>query len=363
MMATHKTKTKFNESFTVVLNQIRSLKLDWLKAGSLPDTQNASENYLCLARLWSFYTAFYEHHKEHNTFRGGQGGIDPHQLLCLRRLSNVYSAMISLLMRLEPVDAEDLDEHIKLFLSCVIDYERSLKGTNRYESIVFTKGNFLSMLNLSEQLLYLGQSRLIWEGNSEFYISKIKDDIDHVRQSYTFFERKLRKHQQRLAIKFLRNQMNKESGAKEWSAKRFHRYKSAEVITNALSSGTCLSILIHVSDNNIPTLYALFGRNRDNKRKLVRLNAIVDDNHQIQELCGLLYCQFRLHRNGNGDVMEIEKEEHELDQFLGGMLLSFGGSQHVGHCLISENWKTLDEKGRLTYPVVSKNIFAEDLKG
>ena len=363
MMVMDKLKTKFNESFTQVLNRIKSLKLDWLKTDTLPDTQWASENYLAIARLFPFLVGYYEHHSEYSFCVGGVQGMTPSRSLCLRKLCNVYSTMLGLLMRKEKIHAEDLDGVIKLFLSCVVNFEKSLKpSSNGKESIVFSKGNLLSLLNLPEQVEYLGPARHIWEGNSEFYIQTIKKDINHVRHSSTFFQRKLQNHQRRDCVDFLRDQLIKNSQSNtsgERSAKRYHRYVSAEVIENALVSGLVLSVIIF--SGSVPSIQACFGRKRDGKRKFVRLKAVVNDEHKIHERCGLLYCKFTLEKDSDGDLLVIEKDEDKLGLFSCGTLLSFGGNHHFGHSLITEDWKSFDENGCISFPSISKHIFSDDI--
>lgn len=366
IMAKAKRKTKFNESFSIILHQLSSLKLEWMKCGVLPDSQWASENYVAIARIFSFLIGYYCHH-----FDPYKGGITYNDIVLLQRLVNSFQMMIASLMRVdEKVTTDELDRNIKIFLSCWNHvegaFEKILSATNNSGGDdngegngIFTKGNFLSLLNIPEQVSYFGPLRLFWEGNSEFYIQKIKKELDHVRFSLSFFERKLKRHQQSERLAFLRKQVKGTAEEnKDWQGKRFHRYKSVDEVDAVLQAGNVLSV-IRFADSG-ESLFVSVGRNRDGKTKFVRISA--DVSCGISEICGLLYCEFRLDKDERSTVVfdDAAKLEERLLSAEYGVLLSFGGNNHPGHTLITDEWKTINGSGHLDFPVISTSLFSNE---
>lgn len=356
-MAKAKRKTKFNQHFSKLLQEINLLRLEWIKCAELPNTQWASENYIAVARIFSFLIGFYCHH-----FDPCNGGITFDNMYHLRRLSNSFQLMIASLMRVDDaVTPEMLDNNIKLFLSCWNECEGGIdlsqEGNNASSSgnAIFTKGNFLSLLNIPDQVKMFGPSRHYYEGNNEFHLQKIKKPVDHVRDSQTFFERKLLRHMQSERLAFMRKEVRGEGVSEnKWKAKRYYRHKSANDVEAALTGGRVLSVVKFAHDNS--SLYVSVDRHRKAaKSRFMKVYA----EGEIKEICGLLYCPYKLDRSPTSEVViESQALENMLQLAECGILLSFGGEKHPGHTLISEGWKTMNRHGVLDYPVICNNLFS-----
>lgn len=354
VMARARRRTAFEERFGSVQKEMKDLKLEWLKSGELPATQWASENYIAMARVLPFAFGFYC-----NGFNAIAGGITEGMILSVQQLVNAFSMMIASLMRVDgDIKTTVIERHIKIFLSCLNHCERSkITGNDNNNNnnnqqqqgnAIFTKGNPLSLLNIIDQIDRYGAPRLFWEGNNEFSIQMIKDLIDHVRYSLSFFESKLTQHQRSRCLDQLRQSMD--SGTREpRTPKRFHRYQSIHAIESVLNSGHVVSV---VKFDSYSSLFVAFCWERSNANKFVKVEA--DPNiGGILERCGLIYCRFRLVSNDH-IVLDDDVLRKEMKTANCGVLLSSGDNYF---CLIMENWMTLTETGNIDYPVISRNIF------
>jgi len=83
-----------------------------------------------------------------------------------------------------------IDVHVKLCLSCCDRFGKSNqeKGTKPFVS---TKGNYLSRMNLAEQVAEFGSLRWYWDGTRERYIQTVKTDLVVIRCSESYFNTKM----------------------------------------------------------------------------------------------------------------------------------------------------------------------------
>ena len=97
--------------------------------------------------------------------------------------------MITILMDDDKYNKETVDDAIKLFLSMTDAFDKSF---NNYDldkmdkTWLFRKGNFISLLNLPEQIHRFGPLRSFWEGRCERYIQNVKRYLTNVRPTNTY---------------------------------------------------------------------------------------------------------------------------------------------------------------------------------
>ena len=127
-------------------------------------------------------------------------GIDEHE--CMNQ---------SLLCVLSRMMSKDFDAHniilnfINFFLSCCDMFERTTYNLEN-ESLLpiwFTKGNFLSLLNLPSQIAKFGNVRLYWEGSRERSIQQIKPFLVNMRSTSSFLTTKISKFHECIYLKQL----------------------------------------------------------------------------------------------------------------------------------------------------------------
>jgi len=194
-------------------------------------------------------------------------------------------------------------------------------------------------------------------GNNEFFISKIKAIIGHVRFSLSYFQRKLTKYQRAQWLQFLEKKIYDDGNGnkkKKWAGgKRFYRHASIPSIETSINKGKPISFVKFQDSND---LFVAFGRSHET-HQFVQIKPLGSD---AQEICGLVYTKFFLVAN-NVRTMKNEELENATSAAECGLLLSFFGGikngNHPGHCLITEKWRTLTGRGELAYPAISKGIF------
>ena len=93
------------------------------------------------------------------------------ELMIQSLICNVYNIMTTC-----TTDLKTLDNHIKCFLQSVHYFEQysNIFKTDITSYVWFSRGNFLSLLDLPDQIKQFGGVRLYWEGTSERYIQYVK---------------------------------------------------------------------------------------------------------------------------------------------------------------------------------------------
>lgn len=94
-------------------------------------------------------------------------------------------AFISRVMTNAYVSVEEIDDYIKTFLSAVHNFERLTYVENSNRSYVWY-ANFLSLLNLPDQIKEFGSVRNYWEGTRERYIQLVKPFMKNNRKTDTY---------------------------------------------------------------------------------------------------------------------------------------------------------------------------------
>ena len=105
----------------------------------------------------------------------------------MERLLQSLFAVMSRLFTLTPVCIGEIDDHIKLFLSCCHDFSLF----HRKDLFWCSKSNFVSLLNLPDQIDYFGALRLHWEGDREHFVQTPKRHLKTMRRTETFLQSKL----------------------------------------------------------------------------------------------------------------------------------------------------------------------------
>ena len=97
-------------------------------------------------------------------------------LLCLTSclISNVH------------IDRNTFLAYIKLFLSACDLFENKVYIMHNNDAMWYSKGNFLSLLNLPSQVLKFGNLRYYWEGSRERSIQQIKPYLINIRLTSPF---------------------------------------------------------------------------------------------------------------------------------------------------------------------------------
>ena len=86
-------------------------------------------------------------------------------------------------MSVRNVDANEIDNHVKIFLSTCDRFCKSYWNSNETPFWART-GNFPTLLCLAEQRDYHGPIRWYWEGTGERFIQELKKVLVSMRRNY-----------------------------------------------------------------------------------------------------------------------------------------------------------------------------------
>jgi hypothetical protein len=133
-------------------------------------------------------------------------------LHALAQVFNLLHVMVCLLMTPRDSSVGLIDAHVKLFLSCCNRFAESYRGKDQVP-FWSTKGNFLSLLNLAQQVEDYGSLRWYWDGTRERYIQTVKKELIAMRKSTSYFQTKMVQIQKTVVMKWLRKRVRGGNGS------------------------------------------------------------------------------------------------------------------------------------------------------
>ena len=117
-------------------------------------------------------------------------------------------ALISRLMQHDVDHYDNLDNYIKLFLSTFHYYEVAVGFGDKKEPTWHSKSNFVSLLNLPDQVYQFGPVYLHWDGVNERYIQHVKPFLKNMRTSTSFLLTKLQRLHRNCAMEHIHTSFN-----------------------------------------------------------------------------------------------------------------------------------------------------------
>eukprot|EP00957_Ditylum_brightwellii_P034176 2590018-Ditylum_brightwellii.AAC.1 len=106
------------------------------------------------------------------------------------RMTQAAYATISCLMAIPVVDITEMLGCIKTFLSTMDMFETTVWHQHK-KTHFWDKANFISLLNLPEQIDCFGPLQLYWEGSHEHYIQHVKPVLKNMRQTSSYSKTKM----------------------------------------------------------------------------------------------------------------------------------------------------------------------------
>ena len=99
--------------------------------------------------------------------------------------------MVCILMSLHNPEQIEIEEHVKICLSCCHQFSRSYFAVDK---ILFwpNTGNFQTLMYLGEQRERHGPIRWYWKGTSERFIQQLKNVLKPMRRTTIYFMGKLK---------------------------------------------------------------------------------------------------------------------------------------------------------------------------
>ena len=158
-------QTPFENLVNSHLQEIASLRLDWMHVKQFPKTQWLTEHELGFSRIMPFvYGQLFL-----NVTLKETPNTTKFALLSMRQMVVSLQVMIALILSPKDLDVNVIDRHIKLFLSCCHRFCQVYYNDDHDACWALTS-NFPSLLNLAAQLKIHGPILWYWEGTRERYI-------------------------------------------------------------------------------------------------------------------------------------------------------------------------------------------------
>ena len=288
----HKLWSDFCRFSSKLLGDISALRLEWCHIKSLPKSCWLAEDEFGYGRVMLFVYGQYFIHKNFtaDTMLGAT-------LTQLRQLLSSCNVMVSLLMSKTPLPTdlvektariEKIDAHIKIFLSCCHRFCHSYFDPSITE-FWMGKSNFISLLNLPEQIAKFGPLGLYWDGNFERYIQGPKAVLKSARKSPASLMAKMRILQAFSFMDKVRSDMGLDTRTQ--SDKRYlgtYIYPSRDAVLERMSQGRCLSGFL--SDQCRSVVFIPYSAGRS-EFGVVKLR--FDSTNVRSNGCGLNYTKFR----------------------------------------------------------------------
>ena len=339
------------------LSEIATFRIDWSKPKNLPKKGWLGENSLAFARVMPFiYGQFFLQVQ----LPQSATTLAQETLVALRQLFNSLHVMLSMLMSPREFETKLIDANIKVFLSCC---DRFVKL--HYDSSVSpfwaTKGNFLSLLNLAEQISTFGSVRLYWEGTRERFIQTAKAVLVSFRTSTSYFLAKMGLIQKLNTLEWLKKEMFAYGEAEE-RFKGCHRYDSLEEVKQKFEAGLPLSAFYVGEEGSSNEVYILFGKR--NTFNFVPISYVMGS--QCPQECGFYYADCNLLES---DAVIDEDGMFDKEQFREMcasycLLLPYLVKNRTfkrQYAFVFSDWDVLDWKAEKNIPSICNELFLIDV--
>ena len=244
----HSLWSKFGKHTNTFLEDISNSHVDFCKAESFNGGTDyttggwIAETYLGYARLSTIIYSYASESLPSTT-------LALNEFQCMMQS---FSCLVSRLMTTENVALSDIEDYIKLFLSCCTKYHITLYGSSSKGNPFWNSPNFLSLLNLPKQISQFGTMRLHWEGIHERFIQHIKPHLKNMRTSSTYLEKKLDDiHKCNVLNNLLLNPSESKKKYQRYQGTR--HYLSRSLITETIEAGSMFIGIVyqHNEDENI----------------------------------------------------------------------------------------------------------------
>ena len=158
------------------------------------------------------------------------------------QMTHSLHVMVSILMSPRDLGPEDIDAHVKLFLSCCHRYCLSYFCPS-VKTFWANTGNFPTLLCLAEQRRRHGPIRWYWEETSERFIQQLKKVLVAMRRTPTYFAGKMRLMFRRNVMEWLNESMFVDDDERigKRKARMYYHYRSSADIESIFKDRRVIS--------------------------------------------------------------------------------------------------------------------------
>ena len=334
-----------------LIEPIRDLKLDWCKFELFHSDKFSTggwvaESYLAYARFLPF---IYANTTEDFLNKRNTPGSNECSIL-------IHSAhiMISHLMSSTKEHGDGIDDYVKLFLSacnafCNVTQKESVSG------FWSGKANFISLLNLYEQVKHFGPLRQYWEGIQERFIQHVKPLLSNIRSTQGYFDAKLNQHHQHMALAYMDQPT---TIAKKYNRyQQFKVYDSFESCQECIADSTPLSLVLSALD---PTMFGVVYES-DTQFAIHPIRFVKTSGGRV--VLGLWYEEISIDANAiiqNVDTMEGVYSlcsDYALAVKCNVAAHSHDTNHSFFRAIILSSWRVRQQDSTIGLPTLSKDVY------
>ena len=260
------------------------------------------------------------------------------------------------------INTTTIDNYIKVFLQSVHHFEEysNIFAPNS-PFMWYARGNFLSLLNLPNQIKQFGSVRLYWEGSCERHIQYVKPLMTNMRNTPTYLALQLHKLQQ---TNMLDHMMDKIS-CNDNVLKTYSRYNNMKIYSDVASISEIIKesevFLCSYDTNhhqtNAPQLFCIIKSGHEVHQKL----KLTCDDDQGMYKNGQWFTNVSLQQANIDDVScQISTNEfHNLTNVLGIPLLQNDSMNIPLYAFVSETWLYRSCNGVMCLPKIASELIIE----
>ena len=247
-----------------------------------------------------------------------------------------------------------------MFLSCCDTFERTIYNLedNNNEPIWFTKGNFLSLLNLHDQIQKFGSIRCFWEGSRERSIQLIKPYLINMRSTSSYYKTKLNHMYVSQTLQNMTEQdvpqLNPNDQPVKHRLHSFKIYSVHDVVSQMILFNQAVSAVLLTYHSREPKLYIC---QRNNPRTCL-LYLITFKDHEGFNKCGMWYAPIEVTiANVDDELTQNEIEQKSIDFAILCPCVSDDSNLNSCYTVFYKSWKLRSRKYSQSFPYISKHLF------
>lgn len=348
-----KSWSKYCERINPILDDIDSLKCDFCRIEAFWHSKTdykpsgwIAENYLGYSRILLILTMHME-----SIIHANEKGFKEYK--CMIQSSFV---LISHLMTRAFVSVNTIEDIIKIFLYSCHNFDITFGYSVGNIPFWYKKSNFVSLLNLPEQITTYGPIHLYWEGVKERYIQYVKPILKNKRKTVSFLSTKVHQLLQNNALDLLKNRFSKHTPKVYSRYNNIYVFSTNKDLEEKINNGESFSVMIRKT--HVIEIFAICKKNDT----FGCYPLIFDDNQGFHKY-NLWFAPLNIKKGPSR--MEIHKETIASSQDYAGLLVSFQAEKNlyeknIYYTLLSSDWSTRSQTGLLELPSLSRELFEHE---
>ena len=258
---------------------------------------------------------------------------------------------ISRIMTKNYVSPQEIDDYTKLFLSSMhyLELESGIRDATDF--MWYARPNFLSILNLSEQIDQFGSIHDYWEGTHERYIQYVKPFMKNVRNSESYLGIQLLNIHNSHVLNNIFEQFNDDIKPSYERHKNVIIYSSLESCQQSTKTGQVILGII-IEDSGSECVYFLCRQNNCIGLHPVRFN----DNFGYHKH-GMWYTEITLQESHKQieSTKDIDQYKHHFCIGIPDSCRNYSNKEFT-YTILSKNWTCRKQSGKFMLPNISQQI-------